>query len=430
MTKINVDKKIFIGKIKPMNCVNNFPTMGTELDALVSELKIPCSRLHDTAFLNPHLVDVPSVFPNFEADENDEKSYDFAFTDYWIKHLYDLGIDVFYRLGVSIENYQSIKPYHIYPPKDYEKWARICEHIILHYNFGWANGFNYNIKYWEIWNEPDNFQEIDDNQMWKSSFEEYIKLYEISSKHLKGKFPELKIGGYSSCGFYAILEQKAVKDAKSSSRTEYFIECAEKFLEYAQKNCLPLDFFSWHSYSDTKCNVLYARYARELLDKFGFYDTESNLNEWNPWGTRYRGTLRDASNILSNMLALQNEPVDMLMYYDIMLTAYYCGVFNPLNSKKPFKAYYAFKAFSELFEISNQVKTENDDGDIFAISAYDGTKGVTVITNNSEQVKKLDINGIKIKEMYLISETEDFGSVECCNVVELKPFESIVIRFD
>ena len=27
--------------------------------------------------------------------------------------------------------------------------------VIKHYNSGWANGYHYNIKYWEIWNEPD-----------------------------------------------------------------------------------------------------------------------------------------------------------------------------------------------------------------------------------------------------------------------------------
>ena len=44
------------------------------------------------------------------------------------------------------------------PPKDYAKWARICEHIITHYTEGWADGFNYKITYWEIWNEPENIQ--------------------------------------------------------------------------------------------------------------------------------------------------------------------------------------------------------------------------------------------------------------------------------
>ena len=41
----------------------------------------------------------------------------------------------------------------------------------------------------------------------------FIDLYEISAKHLKSKFPELKIGGYASCGFYDIFEIKEKLDS-------------------------------------------------------------------------------------------------------------------------------------------------------------------------------------------------------------------------
>ncbi len=27
------------------------------------------------------------------------------------------------------------------PPKDFKKWAVICEHIIRHYDENWANGY-------------------------------------------------------------------------------------------------------------------------------------------------------------------------------------------------------------------------------------------------------------------------------------------------
>ncbi len=49
------------------------------------------------------------------------------------------GVMPYYRLGVTIENYVDIKVYRIYPPKDYAKRARICEHIITHYNEGRAD---------------------------------------------------------------------------------------------------------------------------------------------------------------------------------------------------------------------------------------------------------------------------------------------------
>ena len=429
MIHINIDKQQILGKIKPMNCINNFPSMSNLFNDSFKELNIPYSRLHDTAMLNAHLVDICAVFPNIDADENDENSYDFVFTDYFIKRLYDLGTQVFYRLGASIENYQSIKPYNIYPPKDYKKWANICEHIIMHYNEGWNNGFYFGLKYWEIWNEPENYPDIADNQMWKGTFEEFMDLYEITSNHLKACFPELKIGGYSSCGFYAIFEEKSAEQANSTSRTDYFIECIEKFLKHisSEKHKSPLDFFSWHSYSGVKINIAYARYCRKLLDKYGFYDTESNLNEWNT-GIQLRGTLQDSSNILANMLALQNEPLDMLMYYDIRLESAYCGLYNPINNGA-FKAYYSFKAFSYLAEIGTQVKTEVKGEVVYAISAYDGKKGLCLITNNSEKCNDFSIKGINIKEIYILSDEKNLEKINNINELYLKSFESVLIKF-
>lgn len=51
---------------------------------------------------------------------------------------YETHCKPIYRLGVTIENYQAVKAYRIYPPTDFAKWARICEYIIKHYNDGWG----------------------------------------------------------------------------------------------------------------------------------------------------------------------------------------------------------------------------------------------------------------------------------------------------
>ena len=79
-------------------------------------------------------VDIPNLFRDFDADENDPSGYDFAFTDELLRamHAYDLA--PVFRLGVTIENQTHIKAYRIRPPKDFHKWARICEHVVRHYN--------------------------------------------------------------------------------------------------------------------------------------------------------------------------------------------------------------------------------------------------------------------------------------------------------
>ena len=136
--------------MKPLHGVNNSPAALRKPVQSFTDAGIPYMRTHDTmgAFGGAHYIDVPNIFRNFDADENDPESYDFAFTDAYIGNIIKSGTQIFYRLGVTIENSWDIKAYNIYPPKDFHKWARICEHIVRHYNEGWANGFHHNIEYW------------------------------------------------------------------------------------------------------------------------------------------------------------------------------------------------------------------------------------------------------------------------------------------
>lgn len=408
MSKITIDKGKVIGKIKPMHAINNGPTKGTSttLWDTFKEAGIPYARLHDTCgcWGGTHYVDIPNVFPNFDADVDDPNSYDFAFTDVYLKKIVEQGTEPFYRLGVTIENDHRIKAYNIYPPKDYEKWAKICEHVIMHYNEGWANGFNYGITYWEIWNEPDNELDPADNPMWKGSRLDYFRLYEVTANYLKERFPNIKIGGYASCGFYEILNTEPDLTAHISSRTENFIEFFDEFFSYitSKEHKSPIDFFSFHSYGSIKDNVEYVRYARRRLDEMGLNEVETNLNEWNP-GIKNRGKARDASNIMGMFLALQNEPVDMLMYYDGQATSSYCGIYNPVNWTV-FPAFYAFKYFNEVYKLKNQNQLTCDDPDIFAVSANNGVDGALVLANVSDKRKVVLLDGVNVKEIILTDE--------------------------
>ena len=360
---MNINFSTSVGKIKPMHAINNAPMHWTFCDTFhyLTEAKIPYSRLHDTGGLmgGGIFVDIENIFPLFHADPEDPKHYDFGFTDHLLKELCAAGVKPFYRLGCTIENYHpSIGPRRSIPPTDPHKWAVICEHIIRHYHEGWTDGYRMDIEYWELWNEPDNEPVAAENPMWKGSMEEYFTLYEVTANHLKACFPHLKIGGYASCGFYEILNTSAAAHSGVSSRTGYFIEFFEKFLAHitTEGHEAPLDFFSWHSYAGIRENIAFAAYAREMLDKFGFTETESILNEWNP-GIHRRGTLADAAYIGSMMVAMQNASVDLLMYYDGSMESSYGGMFNPLT-RTPFKAYYAFYGFGQLFGLGWQYPIE------------------------------------------------------------------------
>ena len=147
--KVNFDNEV--GKIKPINgacCapfVSSFGPNQSRIDNMFKAAHIPYCRLHDCmGGLNCwKMVDIPLIFPDFDADENDPNSYDFHYTDEYIGAIQKSGAEAYYRLGCSIE-WASRKEVSIMP-KDFAKWARICEHVIMHYNKGWANGFEYNL---------------------------------------------------------------------------------------------------------------------------------------------------------------------------------------------------------------------------------------------------------------------------------------------
>lgn len=430
--KINFDK--ITGKIKPMHAINNAPLLGANNSMFhyIGEAGIPFSRLHDTGgvYGQGRFVDIANIFRDFDADENDPSSYDFAFTDWLLTSITEQKTKIFYRLGATIENQQNIKAYNIFPPKDNLKWAKICEKIIAHYNEGWANGYRLGIEYWEIWNEPDNQPDIKDNPMWKGTFEQYLELYKVTSTHLKKCFPNIKIGGYASCGFSAIFKKHFVKAANTSTRTEYFIECFEKFMKFASENKLPLDFFSWHSYSDVEKVKAYEKFVRGELSKYGFEKTESILNEWNP-GIDKRGTLEDSANIAEMMLKMQDTTVDMLMYYDGQVHGDFQGMFNPITHGT-FKAYYAFKAFNELYKLRNQAEITDKLNGISCVAATNGTDKAVMLTSKKKDVTsiKFETSCIKSFQIYRLNSDLDLEPAETIKGgenLEISEFETILI---
>lgn len=418
--KIKVDFSKNNEKFKPMHGVGQPPFSGLDYSMMqyLTDAGVPFSRLHDVGgtYGGGRFVDIPNIFRDFSADEEDPASYDFAFTDSLIAAIVEHGIEPFFRLGVTIENYISIKAYRINPPSDMKKWAVICEKIIRHYTEGWADGFHYRIRYWEIWNEPENNVDPSLNEMWSGTKEEYYKLYETTSKHLKKCFPDLKIGGYASCGFYALNSH--------NPRNDYFIEFLDGFLNYIKANECPLDFFSWHSYDNIQNTVKYASYARKRLDEAGYPDTETTCNEWN-CEPNTRGSFRHSANTMGMMLALQDSPLDSAMFYDARFgTSIYGGLFNPLTTK-PFPSYYAFAAFNELYSRGSEYEVTGTIDGVYAAAAYD-KDGCLVIANTTESSIPLEIDGFIPEECRIIGDGKIWEDIRTPEI--LAPYTVLCIK--
>ncbi len=386
-----------LGPVKPVNGVGQPPMRGIDTSRFhyLTEAGIPFSRLHDVGgyFGGGLFVDIPNIFRDFSADPDDPASYDFGFTDILITGLVSAGVEPFFRLGVTIENYCTVRAYTIYPPADSLKWARICEGIIKHYTEGWAGGFRCSIRYWEIWNEPDNEKDPLANPMWRGTKEQFYDLYETAAKYLKKRFPGLKIGGYGSCGFYALFNESAPPAANVGERYDYFMEFFDGFLDRLKTSGAPLDFFSWHSYGSIENNIVFANYARERLDGAGFTGTEIFCNEWN-LDIGLKGTLRHSASVAGMLLAFSELPLDGAMFYDAQLSVSdYGGLFNPLT-KKPFPAYYSFAFFKVLRDLGTLISAEVSGlPGVYAKAASDGKNGALMVANCSgKQLRNVRIS--------------------------------------
>lgn len=396
--EITLDLSKKIGKIKDMNATGQAPLGGgIGFDAyknfhLLSDVCVPYVRLHDVggAYGGFRYVDVPNIFRDFEADENDPASYDFAFTDVYITELVKNGLKPYYRLGVTIENHAEIRSYRIDPPTDYEKWARVCAHIVMHYNEGWANGFHYGIEYWEIWNEPDDGERV--SQMWNGTPEDYYRLYDVASKHLKARFPHIKVGGYAAIGFQALTDTP--EQLEANPRHAYQMRFFHGFMEYVREHGSPLDFFSWHCYGTVEPLLIHGKWVREQLDAYGFKNTESHINEWNPPPRTARDRSEHAAKVAAIMLGAQNVGIDMLMIYDARYDAtLYSAFFTPGVRLYPSHTYYAFAAFAALYRLGTQVSLTCDTDGVYAVAASNGEKHALMISNVSEETKELHITG-------------------------------------
>ena len=415
MTNIRIDFSKELGKIKPMHSVNNGPVYKFAADQRITNIDayrdagIPYARTHDsssyTTYGGEHIVDVNFIFTDFDRDPTDPAAYDFTLTDEYMRVILHAGTKPFFRLGTKIEHWS--KKYNTLPPKDFHKWAVVCEHIIRHYNYGWADGFAMGIEYWEIWNEPD--LDPDDSthkRTWGGTKAQFFDLYEIAAKHLKSCFPELKIGGPAL--------------ARAS-------EWAADFLAEMRRREVPIDFFSWHKYGSTVESIQekIALY-RQMLDDNGYECAESILNEWN-YVKGWRGDdwiyslktekgMKGAAFIAATMLMSQKAALDNLMYYD----ARPCGMNGMFCTDFVFetlKGYYPFYQFNQLYRQGREVESKSDTPEVWVVGAKGEEQNVMLAyyadddTAEEKQVKVSfenveNENGIRL-EYYVLDENHD-----------------------
>ena len=406
MKKIKADFKNIIGKIKPLHACGGGPRQGgaylsSDVTDLFKDIGIPYCRLHDIegSYGMMQFVDVHNIFPDFEADENDHRSYNFGPTDEYIKAIKACGAKVFYRLGSSIEHFE--RKLFIFPPRDYKKFARICEHIVRHYNYGWCQGYYFEIEHWEIWNEPESAG------MWQGSYREFYEFYSVVANHLKSCFPELKVGGYSAVGFYTETRKEV-----ANPWFKTILPFMNGFFDYitAEGTKAPLDFFSWHCYASYPEETVKAgAFVRKYLDDRGFKNTESYLTEYN---TEASLNICPAvipsygAELAAALISAQNGLIDIMFYYDLRFTRMNGVIARSADWKsgEPLHGYYAMKTFGNIYRLGLQASASSDCGEIYVLAGSDGKNGALMMAvRDYEGEAEIELSGTE-KRTFTVKE--------------------------
>lgn len=182
----------------------------------------------------------------YKIDAQGKEQYNFQYIDALFDYLLSIGIKPFVELGFMPNAMASGTKTifwwrgNVTPPRDYGQWERLIEALTRHWTerYGKEEVASW---YFEVWNEPnlDGF--------WAGTQDEYFRLYAHAARAIKRIDSSYRVGGPATAGAAWIPEMIA----------------------YADKNKVPLDFVSTHSYG----------VGEGYLDEFGTKGTVLSRDE-------------------------------------------------------------------------------------------------------------------------------------------------------
>lgn len=373
-------------------------------DDAVKALNMTYTRTHDWALVNAgqRIVDYQYIFPLFAKDAKDPSNYYFEPTDHIINLSRNLGLKIFYRLGTSIEHTGDVH-FNARVPEDFDKTAEIFAATVRHYNKGWAKGFNWDIKYWEIWNEPDGLRNMwclpgpegRDSMKMRTKF---VEFFVTCLKRLKSEFPDIKVGGPALCW----------------ADVNYF----RHILEACKKAGVKPDFLSWHYYGSNPQEMLDGGVrVRKLCDELGFKDIEFILNEYHyilTWdgihgrnstpsmvkraldGPTGHNNIDSACFYLTALSRFQKSEFSQAYYYGCA----HQGNWGYMDIYKMFnKPYYAARMFGSLVKDYSKISELKNTGTVTTLALKnDNSKKASLLVTDYrgvDQVLEIDVKGLK-----------------------------------
>lgn len=292
--------------------------------------------------------------------ENDDGTpvYNWSYVDKLYDFLLEHGVRPFVELsfmpGQLARSRETLFWWrgNISPPADPAKWEALVQAFIRHC----LNRYGADeVKQWyfEVWNEPDLA-----GVCWAGSKEEYFAFYESTVHAIKSVLPELRTGG-PAMGYGSIWNDT----------------WAEDFLAYCRSREVPLDFFSFHIYSEYPklkteegrlTRIMPPAFFKESIDRVrqkmkaaSYGDVELHITEWN-FSLYDRNLLHDTMfmapfviyqtmNTLGDVNAMAYWSFTDVFEESVVPASPFYGGFGLINRdglKKP--GYYAFELMQKL----------------------------------------------------------------------------------
>ncbi len=354
---------------------------------------------------------------NINADKN--VVYNWTYTDELLDLLLSQKLKPYFDLtfmpAALAKNSETVFWWkgNISPPKDIKQWNDLVDSFIRHCisRYGLQE-----VETWifEVWNEPDLT-----NVFWSGSQEEYFEFYKETVKTIKSVSKKIKVGG-PSITYGAIVESNWIKN----------------FLQFVNKNKVPLDFVSVHifqEYTDMETvnrvkaeimagkdpltlaysakKVVHAEGEFErLVDSLNNeikmyldYPVELHVSEFNAlseFGSLVNDTAYVATFIVKTVLSTINK-ADNIIYWsftDLMeehklgLSHFHggYGLFSKDSLTKP-----AFNAFRMLSKLGSEVIEKEKE---------------FIVTKNGDNIQVLAYNYTHFDELFMAGDTSHLNN--------------------
>lgn len=204
----------------------------------------------------------------YREDRNGNPEYNYQYIDVLYDFLLSIGIKPFVELGFMPSYLASGNKTifwwrgNITPPRDYIKWENLIRDLTRHFTERYGVE---EVKTWyfEVWNEPNL------SGFWSGTQEEYFKLYKHSVIAIKSINKDYKVGGPATAG--AAWEPEMI--------------------EFCNKNSLPLDFISTHSYG----------VKQGFLDEYGNSGTVLDKNPMGVSGDVLNSRKEISNSVMPNL---------------------------------------------------------------------------------------------------------------------------------